>query len=183
MADVAQIASAVGAIGVLSEECRSFVSEYEDTIIADLEKGLNASTICSDVGLCPGPECAICTYVLTALDDFLPTNASKTLIALALDSICDLLPNPTGESMVDCSKISSMPTIVFTLNGQPYPLAPHDYVLEVSMEGESICLLGFAGMDLPPQIGPLWILGDVFIGKYYTQFDFANKRVGFAQAR
>ncbi|XP_032949340.1 chymosin-like [Rhinolophus ferrumequinum] len=79
-----------------------------------------------------------------------------------------------GMFDIDCSRLSSMPTVVFEINGRKYPLPASAY----TSQDQNFCTSGFQGDDSSEQ----WILGDVFIREYFSVFDRANNRVGLAKA-
>ncbi|XP_063153659.1 pepsin B-like [Candoia aspera] len=83
------------------------------------------------------------------------------------------------EFVVPCDKVPSMPTITFVINGSKFPLPPSAYIAH----DNGLCVVAVETTYIPSRSGePLWILGDVFLKEYYSVFDLANNRVGFAKS-
>jgi saccharopepsin len=86
-----------------------------------------------------------------------------------------------GQYTVDCATLSDLPDITLYFAGRPFKMTAYDYVLQVGASDQQSCVSGFIGLDIPS--GPLWIVGDVFLRKFYTVYDLGNARVGFALAK
>ncbi|KAF9574946.1 Vacuolar protease A [Mortierella alpina] len=87
--------------------------------------------------------------------------------------------NYAGQYTVECSTVPNLPEFTFFFGKQNYTLKGSDYVLEAG----GSCISGFMGMDFPESLGDLWIVGDVFLRKYYSVYDLGKNRVGFATAK
>ncbi|PMD67299.1 Asp-domain-containing protein [Hyaloscypha bicolor E] len=84
-----------------------------------------------------------------------------------------------GQYTVECEKRDSLPDMSFTLSGYNFSITPYDYILEV----QGSCISSFMGMDFPEPVGPLAILGDAFLRKWYSVYDLGKGTVGLAQSK
>lgn len=88
-----------------------------------------------------------------------------------------------------CDNTEQLPDISYELKSskgtkETYSLTPKDYILDITMDdGERECLTGMMTLDVPEPRGPLWVLGDVFMRKYYSNFDLNKQQVSFALAK
>ncbi|KAF8508679.1 aspartic peptidase A1 [Hysterangium stoloniferum] len=86
--------------------------------------------------------------------------------------------NWLGIYTVPCESIPRLPDLSFKFGGKYFKLKASDYILDL----QGTCISSFTGIDINLPWGSLWIIGDVFLRKYFTVYDLGNNTVGFAES-
>lgn len=126
-----------------------------------------------------GDEVAELDNTGVILDTGTSLNVIPSALAELLNAEMGAKKGYNGQYTIDCAKRDSLPDITFSLSGSNYSLPATDYILEIS----GSCISTFQGMDIPAPAGPLAILGDAFLRRYYSVYDLGKNAVGLARAK
>ena len=79
----------------------------------------------------------------------------------AINKKLGAIPSPSGAaSFPSCDGLDDLPSFAVTINGRTFDVTPNEYVVRVTVLGQTRCISGFAGLATPED---LYILGDVFM--------------------
>ncbi|XP_055271793.1 pregnancy-associated glycoprotein 2-like [Moschus berezovskii] len=88
-------------------------------------------------------------------------------------------PYKSCQYLISCRVNTTIPPVVFTINGTDYPMRPEDYIVTSTY---SLCFSAFQGGTEEMAESETWILGDAFLRQYFSVFDRGNRKFGLAPA-
>jgi len=101
-----------------------------------------------------------------------------TDVAEMLNTMINATRTWTGQYTVECDTIPDLPDLGFVFDGRNYKISASDYILQL----QGTCVSGFIGIDISPGGSDIWIIGDIFLKKYFTVYDLGRNAVGFAKS-
>jgi len=140
------------------------------------------------IGLCEDGGCVAIADTGTSLLGA-PRQITEHLHWLLARKVEDIDSRPGGQ--VDCRTFPG-PDIVFEFGEVNVTVGAEEYsrpaglrvITKATNETQFICRASLLPVDELPSLGPkVWILGEPVLSKYYTAYDWAQHRVGFALAR
>lgn len=169
-------------IGEISSDLYEGDLVYHDTLIKpywtlNLENVLIGG---EDIGLCSGSD-DNCGLVVDTGSSY---NAMPTSSAIALLKYFNSLG-------VSCKEYNDYPDITYVIDGYEYTLKAYEYLTivgdfyssmydsTVSSDAITDCFINLYTLDYSYKGYTLWLVGDVFISKFYTIFDFETEQVAF----
>lgn len=126
---------------------------------------------------------------LKLCDDF----SDKPRCKVAMDTGTSLTMGPTLQANtllealnvdVECSNFRKLPEIRIELDaisGGTFSmhLTPEDY----AEQSEGTCATSFQAIQLPENLGLMWVFGQAMLRKYYSVYDYKNSRIGLGLAK
>ncbi|KAH8383399.1 hypothetical protein KR009_008444 [Drosophila setifemur] len=92
--------------------------------------------------------------------------------------ILKIIPSKTegGFFILSCEP-ETLPDVELFIGGKPFLITPDDYLVEVDFRNRKVCTPAFAPIKLD-----FWVLGDIFLERYYTVYDVTERKIGLAKA-
>ena len=112
----------------------------------------------------------------TILDTGTPGIGGPDDAMIAINNIIGAKYDKSGSAYVNCDDVDDLPVIGFNFGGKRFDLEAKDYIAKVHDGQQEQCLSLFdGGLEV-------YILGDNFLRKYYSEYDLGNSRIGLAKA-
>ncbi|XP_065206142.1 cathepsin D-like [Planococcus citri] len=148
---VNEVKSSTGLSWTIPVEKVSITSGYGDKRYTEIIATNNTALVATGSSFIHGPE------------------EHVTAIKRSIESILSTMQDPR-------SNLHQLPNITFTMGGEDYVLTAQDYITEYD---DADVTIGLSKTNTPSPSE--WVLGAVFLRKYYTVFDTYFHRIGFAE--